>query len=354
MTRALFFICLAIVSLMLLSPLQGQKTDQLESEKMATIKKELEEQEKQRISYPEHLYQSEAWEPITEPSTSNPPKNISWYLFSLMAVLFMGTSWVLYSQRRKKVSTPILTQNQIPNALLSDANRQLTELRKGIDSTLSTTTLQLAEKLLQSLLTYDSHNPQLHDGMQIKLEALDAGNLAVKAIAPPGNDGEVISLRMTQEMASIPGAVLTVESDQIQGLEFILTLPEEQKIDSGSMDSEPIEEVISSPSIPIVDQEFLAKAKQIVLDNLGEASFNAEAFRQEVGMSKTQFYRKLHALTAQSPGQYIRALRLERASELLEEKRSNVSEVAYEVGFNNLSYFAKCFRKQYGKLPSEI
>jgi AraC-like DNA-binding protein len=66
-----------------------------------------------------------------------------------------------------------------------------------------------------------------------------------------------------------------------------------------------------------------------------------------------QLYRKLRGLTNQTVHEFIRKLRLKRAIQLLELKRMTITEVAYEVGFNDLTYFARCFRKQYDKSPSE-
>ena len=74
--------------------------------------------------------------------------------------------------------------------------------------------------------------------------------------------------------------------------------------------------------------------------------------QQALGMSKTQLHRKLKALTNEAPGELLRNFRLKRAAQLLSQKADNVTQIAYKVGFNNLSYFAKCFKELYGVAPS--
>ncbi len=71
-------------------------------------------------------------------------------------------------------------------------------------------------------------------------------------------------------------------------------------------------------------------------------------------MSQSQLKRKLRAIADQSPVELIRTYRLERAAKLLRGRAGTVSEVAYDVGFNSVSYFAKVFREHTGKLPSEM
>ncbi|NIT55922.1 MAG: helix-turn-helix domain-containing protein [Aliifodinibius sp.] len=70
-------------------------------------------------------------------------------------------------------------------------------------------------------------------------------------------------------------------------------------------------------------------------------------------MSRSQFYRKLTALTDQSPLEFMRHIKLKRAASLLEQQAGNISEIAYRVGFNNPAYFAECFRKLFGVSPRE-
>ncbi|MDJ0646928.1 MAG: two-component regulator propeller domain-containing protein [Flavobacteriaceae bacterium] len=100
------------------------------------------------------------------------------------------------------------------------------------------------------------------------------------------------------------------------------------------------------------DDRFLFKLKKLVTANLGEANLNVKFLSEEMGLSRVQLYRKLNALLGLSATDFIRKLRIQRAAELLNANWGTVSEVAYEVGFNNLSYFSKCFKEVYRQTPS--
>lgn len=99
------------------------------------------------------------------------------------------------------------------------------------------------------------------------------------------------------------------------------------------------------------DEKLLRKINRVVSLHLDDTSFSVNTFAHEVGVSNVQLYRKLTSLTGYSPNDYIRHLRLQRAGYLLHKKFGNVSEVAYTVGFNSLSYFSKCFREKFGCTP---
>ena len=87
--------------------------------------------------------------------------------------------------------------------------------------------------------------------------------------------------------------------------------------------------------------------------NLSDDNFSVESLANEIGYSRSQLHRKLKGLTGQSSSEFIKVLRLKKAARLLRENHDNISQIAYEVGFNNLSYFAKSFKELYGKNPSE-
>lgn len=102
-----------------------------------------------------------------------------------------------------------------------------------------------------------------------------------------------------------------------------------------------------------VDEKFLERARKIIEKNISDSNFDVNSFYPEMGMSRMQLFRKLKALVNQTPNELIRNLRLQRAARLIKQNYGNVAEITYEVGFNNLSYFAKCFKDKFGLLPSE-
>ncbi|MCD4723868.1 MAG: response regulator [Bacteroidales bacterium] len=110
---------------------------------------------------------------------------------------------------------------------------------------------------------------------------------------------------------------------------------------------------LSDTGITSMEQQFLQKAGRVVEDHLSDPDFKMDMFSKEMALSHSQLYRKLNALINQSPNEFIRTTRLQKAAHLLAKKSANVSEIALEVGFNNPSYFAECFRKQFGVLPSK-
>jgi len=100
-------------------------------------------------------------------------------------------------------------------------------------------------------------------------------------------------------------------------------------------------------------EKFVMQLMDITERILVQEEFSIERLGKDMGISRPQLYRKITSLTGKAPNDWIRDMRLERAFQLLRKQHGNVSEIAYEVGFNNLSYFAKCFQKKFGLLPSQ-
>ena len=92
---------------------------------------------------------------------------------------------------------------------------------------------------------------------------------------------------------------------------------------------------------------------EIVEKQLDNSEFTIEEFAKQLGMGRTLFYQKLKSLVGLSPVDFVREIRLKRAMQLLTEGQYNVSAVAYMSGFNDPKYFSKCFKKRFGKSPSD-
>jgi DNA-binding response OmpR family regulator/nitrogen-specific signal transduction histidine kinase len=108
----------------------------------------------------------------------------------------------------------------------------------------------------------------------------------------------------------------------------------------------------SEVSITSMDEKLIKKAIQLVESNISNPDFSVEELSREIGMSRVHLYKKLSSLTGKTPIEFIRVIRIKRAAQLLEKSQMTVSEVAYEVGFNNPKYFAKYFRMEFNILPS--
>jgi signal transduction histidine kinase/ligand-binding sensor domain-containing protein/DNA-binding NarL/FixJ family response regulator len=111
---------------------------------------------------------------------------------------------------------------------------------------------------------------------------------------------------------------------------------------------------IEAEDMTPVDQKFMQRVILIIQKYLSDSDFDVEMLSSAMALSRMQVHRKLIGLTGYTPGSFIRHIRLNKAAELLKNKTGTVSEIVFEVGFNNLSYFSKCFKKQFGVLPSEF
>jgi len=107
-------------------------------------------------------------------------------------------------------------------------------------------------------------------------------------------------------------------------------------------------------TMPSMEENFLFKLREIVIQNLADESFGVKELSREIGLSRSQIHRKLKALTGKSVSQFIRETRLEEARKLLEAGTGTAAEISYRVGFNTPSYFNKCFHNYFGITPGEI
>jgi signal transduction histidine kinase/ligand-binding sensor domain-containing protein/DNA-binding response OmpR family regulator len=200
-------------------------------------------------------------------------------------------------------------------------------------------------------------------------------DLVITDVMMPKMDGYMFcsALRTNEKTSHVPVIMLTARGgleDKIDGLEAgidaYITKPFSarelkatiknlllQRIQLKKRFSKSLIIKPSEVSVISADQLFLEKIIHHIESNFGDEQFSVEALAAEVNMSVTQLSRKLKALIDQPPGQMIRSFRLQRAADLLKQKAGTVSEISYQVGFNDNAYFSRAFKKQFGVSPSE-
>lgn len=102
------------------------------------------------------------------------------------------------------------------------------------------------------------------------------------------------------------------------------------------------------------DEQLMERMMKVVNAHLADSNFSVDVITQEVGISRTQLHRKMKELTGLSTSEFIRNIRLEQAARLLREQKINVTQVAYAVGFSNLSHFSTLFHRHFGMSPKEF
>ncbi|HHH55208.1 MAG TPA: response regulator, partial [Bacteroidetes bacterium] len=202
-------------------------------------------------------------------------------------------------------------------------------------------------------------------------------DIIISDVMMPKMDGFEMCEKLKKDIRTshIPVIMLTArvaEEDKLKGLKYgadaYLTKPfniEELNIRLGQLivlrkklldknkDPNNWDKIKQSKSQSI-EQEFLIEIKGKIHSNIDNTALNSQFLARSMRMSDTQLYRKLKALTGKSTAIFIRSIRLRRAKELLETTNLNISEIAYDTGFNDPAYFSRVFKEEYGMSPSEL
>lgn len=103
-----------------------------------------------------------------------------------------------------------------------------------------------------------------------------------------------------------------------------------------------------------LDEEFIEQCTKIILENLDNSDFSINSLAQELNMSRTSIFTKIKGIMGMTPNDFIKVIKLKQAAKLLTEGKYRISEITYITGFSSSSYFAKCFQKQFGILPTDF
>lgn len=215
--------------------------------------------------------------------------------------------------------------------------------------------------------------PNGKKGVELALEHIP--DIIISDIMMPEKNGIEVTneLKNDERTSHIPIVLLTAKAgdeNELKGIEIgaddYITKPFNSKILTTKvskliqirrkLQSRYSQEVILKPkdiAVNNIDEQFLEKVQTVLEDKLVESSFSIEDFSKAVGMSRMQLHRKIKALTGLSASEFIRSQRLKLAAQLLKKSDINISQVGYSVGFNDHSYFTKCFKEMYNCTPSE-
>jgi len=215
------------------------------------------------------------------------------------------------------------------------------------------------------------------DGVQgLTLATQHIPDLVISDLMMPRLDGIELCMKLKNDERTnhIPIIMLTAKADmqsKLEGLTVgaddyiskpfdidevtirVLNLLENRK----KLQDKYSRQLLLKPSDVEIDsaaEKFLQKTMKIVEEHISDSTFTVDKFAEEVCMSPAQLYRKLTALTPYTPNDFVRHIRLQRAASLIDMKIGNIADVAYRVGFNNLSYFTKCFKEKYALTPSDF
>jgi DNA-binding response OmpR family regulator len=130
-------------------------------------------------------------------------------------------------------------------------------------------------------------------------------------------------------------------------------LENRERLEHKSMNEQDKNPLIKPVVLKSNDQILLEKIMRIINENIADQDLNVEMLADKVGMSRVHMHRKLKELTNMSARDFIRSIRLKQAADLLSQQKLTVSEVAYALGFSNLSHFSNSFRDFYGVSPKE-
>ena len=215
------------------------------------------------------------------------------------------------------------------------------------------------------------------DGQQA-FEALinEKPDLIISDIMMPNLDGIKFCKKIKQNMitAHIPVILLTAlsrDEDRAEGIETgadmylvkpfnseflkksIANLLENRRKIYEQIQNSEDERVFDYSGLKSHDEILMQKVMTIIKDNISESTLNVEMLADKVGISRVHMHRKLKELTNQSARDFIRNVRMKQAAYLLVSKKMNISEVAYSVGYSNLSHFSNSFKSIFGVSPSE-
>jgi ABC-type sugar transport system substrate-binding protein/AraC-like DNA-binding protein len=227
-------------------------------------------------------------------------------------------------------------ENILPTALVDASNARLLQLQTQHIIDRDSKLEQLGQRIDQQMARYTSQRYLLYaNGVVIALF------IALSAIVTRAywmRERLNRELKFQKEKVEKQRDQLENQRDQLEAQRNQLVVLS-QKLEEAEKDSE--------------DRQFVNQFRNLLEERLNDSSLSVEALGEELGVSRTQLYRRIKNATQCTPVELLRMARLKKASELLATTSLTVSEVAYRTGFTSPSYFAKCYKAEFGLSPTD-
>lgn len=210
-------------------------------------------------------------------------------------------------------------------------------------------------------------------GLDITLESIP--DLIVSDVMMPEMDGIELcrTIKTDRRISHIPVVLLTARAEEEQRLQGYQTGADAYVTKPFRLDilqvrirnlirqrdllqkqfQQRVEIRPSEVAVRSLDEEFIQKAVKVVEENLANAEYTVEELSDAMSMSRVYLYKKILSMTGKTPIEFIRIIRIRRGADLLQKSQLTVSEIAYQIGFNNPKYFTKLFKEEFEMLPTE-
>jgi len=254
---------------------------------------------------------------------------------------------------------------------------QLTENSKNKPLLLIVDDSEDVRTYLSGLLESSYRVSQTENGQEgIKVASETSPDLIISDVMMPSMDGMEFcnKIKSNWQTSDIPVILLTAKASvesKLEGLEMgaddYLTKPFDSKelfvrvknlLDQRKRIRDKYNQNLDTTTefskLNTADSEFINKALELLEKNIDKTNFGTVQLAKELFVSRTQLHRKIHTITGQAPGEFIRIFKLKKAAQLLLEGKFSVTQVAYEIGFSSPAQFTRAFTKQFDCLPSEF
>ena len=251
----------------------------------------------------------------------------------------------------------IASDNELPVLLIVDDNHEIRTILKDIfkDNYLileaqdGEQALEIALKEIPDCIISDVMMPKL-DGYDftkaVKNNELTSFIPVILLTAKVSDEAHLHGLKSTAD------AYLTKPFNNEIVKETVIQLLNERK----KLHDRYSQELVLKPTDIVInsaDEKFLEKLQLVLDKELSNADYSADNFASFMGMSRMQLHRKLKSLLGVSTTEFLRKERIKMAATLLKKTNVTIAEIAYSVGFNDVSYFIRCFKEVYNCTPSE-